>query len=73
MPLTPEEWDVVIVAYVDVAGRTALFRRYDDERRRVPGDSRPRRDVLPDAERLVIDGVAYVHSYDYLAARTCRA
>lgn len=71
MPLKPEEWDVVIVAYVDAAGRTVVFRRYDDARREVPGESRPRPEILPHAERLVIDGYTYVHSFDYLTAGAC--
>lgn len=71
MPLEPEEWDVVIVAYVDAADRTVLFRRYDDARREVPGESRSRPEVLPHAERLVIDGYTYVHSFDCLTAGTC--
>ena len=71
MPLEPEEWDVVIVAYVDAAGRTVVFRRYDDARREVPGESRSRPEVLPHAERLVIDGCTYVHSFDYLTAGAC--
>ena len=71
MALEPEEWDVVIVAYVDAAGRTVLFRRYDDARRKVPDESRPRPEVLPHAERLVIDGSIYVHSFDYVTAAAC--
>ena len=73
MPLSPAEWDVVIVAYVDASGRTVLFRRYDDDRRKVPGESRPRGEVLAHAERLVIDGNTYVHSYDYLTSAACGA
>ena len=73
MPLSPAEWDVVIVAYVDASGRTVLFRRYDDDRRKVPGESRPRREILAHAERLVIDGNTYVHSYDYLTSAACGA
>lgn len=65
------ELDVVIVAYVDNGGRTVLFRRYDGDRR-VPHDgSPPRQDLLPDADRLVIDGMTFVHSYDYVTARAC--
>ena len=65
------ELDVVIVAYVDDGGRTVLFRRYDGDRR-IPHDgSPPRRDLLPDADRLVIDGMTFVHSYDYLTAEAC--
>ena len=65
------ELDVIILAYVDGGGRTVLFRRYDGDRR-VPHDgSPPRRDLLPDADRLVIDGMTFVHSYDYLTAEAC--
>lgn len=65
------ELDVVIVAYVDGGGRTILFRRYDGDRR-IPHDgSPPRGDLLPRADRLVIDGMTFVHSYDYLAAEAC--
>lgn len=71
MSLIPEPWDVVIVAYVDANGRTVLFRRYDDARRDIPDESRTRLEVLPQAERLVIDGCTYVHSFDYLTARAC--
>lgn len=73
MPLSPAEWDVVIVAYVDGSGRTVLFRRYDDERRKVPGESRSRREILAHADRLVIDGNTYMHSYDYLTSAACGA
>ena len=65
------ELDVIVIAYVDNGGRTVLFRRYDGDRR-VPHDgSPPRRDLLPDADRLVIDGMTFVHSYDYLTAAAC--
>ena len=73
LPLSPAEWDVVIVAYVDGSGRTILFRRYDDERRNVPGESRSRGEILAHADRLVIDGNTYVHSYDYMTSTACGA
>ena len=65
------ELDVVIVGYVDNGGRTVLFRRYDGDRRVPQAGSPPRRDMLPDADRLVIDGMTFVHSYDYVTARAC--
>ena len=71
LSLVPAEWDVVIVAYVDAAGRTVLFRRYDDDRREVPGESKPRREILPQAEQLMVDGNTYVHSFDYVTATAC--
>ncbi len=65
------ELDVVIFAFVDDGGRTILFRRYDGNRRVARDESRNRRDLLPEAERIVIDGMTFVHSYDYLTAMAC--
>lgn len=65
------ELDVVIVAFVDDGGRTVLFRRYDGNRRVPREGSPPRADLLPQADRLVIDGMTFVHSYDYLTADAC--
>lgn len=62
------ELDVVVVAYVDANGRTLLFRRYDGSRRVPGGESQRRENLLPDVDRLVIDGMTFVHSYDYIAA-----
>ena len=65
------ELDVVIFAFVDDGGRTILFRRYDGNRRVARDESRNRQDLLPQAERIVIDGMTFVHSYDYLTAMAC--
>ncbi|MDE0419610.1 MAG: hypothetical protein OXK76_01805 [Gammaproteobacteria bacterium] len=65
------ELDVVIVAYVDDGGRTVLFRRYDGNRRLGQDGSPPRVELLPQADRLVIDDMTFVHSYDYLTAAAC--
>ena len=64
------EMDVVVLAYVDANGRTLLFRRYDGNRRVTSAPQR-REDLLPHADRLVIDGMTFVHSYDYIAATAC--
>ena len=66
------ELDVVVVAYVDADGRTLLFRRYDGSRRVPGGESQRREDLLPHADRLAIDGMTFVHSYDYIAATARR-
>lgn len=65
------ELDVVILAYVDDGGRTVLFRRYDGDRRTPHDGSPPRGDLLSQADRLAIDGMTFVHSYDYLTAAAC--
>ena len=65
------ELDVVIVAYVDDGGRTVLFRRYDGNRRLAHDGSPPRAQMLPQADRLVLDDMTFVHSYDYLTAAAC--
>lgn len=62
------ELDVVVLAYVDANGRTLLFRRYDGNRRVTGAEPQRREDLLPHADRLVIDDMTFVHSYDYLAA-----
>ena len=64
MPAQATEQDVVIVAYVNDAGRTVLFRRYDGDQRTAPGRSGRRSEWLPHAERLTIDGMTFVHSFD---------
>ena len=38
---TATERDIVIVAYIDAAGRTVLFRRYGGDERSMPGASAP--------------------------------
>ena len=65
------ELDVVVLAFVDANGRTLLFRRYDGNRRVTGAESQRREDLLPHADRLVIDGMTFVHSYDYIAAAAC--
>lgn len=65
------ELDVVVLAYVDTNGRTVLFRRYDGNRRTTGSESQRREDLLPYADRLVIDGMTFIHSYDYITAAAC--
>ena len=65
------ELDVVVVAYVDANGRTILFRRYDGNRRVPGGESQRLTDLLPRADQLVIEGITFVHSYDYITATAC--
>ena len=65
------EMDVVVLAFVGENGRTVLFRRYDGDGRVPPEASGPRAELLPEADRLVIDGMTFVHSYDCLTAEAC--
>ena len=65
------ELEVVVLAYVDANGRTLLFRRYDGNRRVPGGETQPLTDLLPRADQLVIDGITFVHSYDYITATAC--
>lgn len=65
------ELDVIVLAYVADDGRTLLFRRYDGNRRVPRDESRNRDELLPQADRIVIDGMTFVHSYDYLSAKAC--
>ena len=65
------ELDVVVLAYIADDGRTVLFRRYDGNRRVPRDESRNRDELLPQADRIVVDGVTFVHSYDYLSHKAC--
>ena len=72
------ERDVLIEAYITRAGRTVLFRRYSGSRwgkRDAPphnwGEAMTWEEDLPGNDRIVIDGVTYVHHYDILTAEAC--
>jgi len=69
MEVETTEFDVVVVAFVADNGRTVLFRRYDGNQRVPRNESRQRDELLPLAYRLVIDGMTFVHSYDYVSAQ----
>ena len=69
---------VLVLAYVTQAGRTILFRRYNGnywgKREKPPhawGVEMTWKEDLPHTERLVIDGVQYVHHYDSLTDEAC--
>ena len=66
MPTPATEQDVVIVAYVDETGKTVLFRRYGEQA--VPAAAGPIGKLLPHADRLVIDGMTFVHCFDDIIA-----
>jgi len=64
---------VLVMAYITRAGRTILFRRYNGnlwgKREKPPhswGVEMTWEEDLPHTDRLVIDGVKYVHHYDSL-------
>ena len=70
--------EVIVVGYIGREGRTVLFRRYNGnrwgKRDRPPhnrGAAMTWEEDLPNAHRLVIDGVTYVHQWDYLTEEAC--
>lgn len=72
------ERTVLVMAYVTRAGRTLLFRRYNGNhwgKREAPphswGVEMTWEEDLPHTDRLVIDGVKYVHNYDSLTDVAC--
>ncbi len=69
---------VLVMAYVTRAGRTLLFRRYNGnhwgKREKPPhlqGVEMTWEEDLPQTDRLVIDGVKYIHHYDVLTDEAC--
>lgn len=69
---------VLVMAYVTRAGRTLLFRRYNGnlwgKREKPPhlqGVEMTWEEDLTHTDRLVIDGVKYVHHYDVLTDEAC--
>ena len=70
--------EVIVVGYISREGRTVLFQRYNGnrwgKRDRPPhnrGAAMTWEEDLPNAHRLVIDGVTYVHQWDYLTEEAC--
>ena len=70
--------DVMVEAYITQAGRAVLFRRYNGNRwakRDAPphnwGEEMTWEEDLPHTDRIVIDGVTYVHYYDNLTDLAC--
>ena len=68
----------LVMAYVTRDGRTLLFRRYNGNlwgKREAPphswGVEMTWEEDLPHTDRLVIDGVKYVHYYDSLTNAAC--
>ena len=68
-----------MLSYLNREGRTVLFRRYDGNRwgkldrppHRTGGTEMTWEEDLPHAHRLVLDGVTYVHQWDYLTEEAC--
>ena len=73
------EADTLILAYLDAEGRTVMTRRYNGNRwgkldqppHRTGGTEMTWEEDLPHAHRLVIDGMTFVHQWDYLTAEAC--
>jgi hypothetical protein len=70
------EKDILMEAYLTREGRTILCRRYNGRQwHREPGrahaDKPPWDERFPMHNRIVIDGVTFVHWYDCLTDRAC--
>ncbi len=72
------EEEVMVLAFITREGRTLLFRRYNGNRwgkRLEPphsqGTEMTWEEDLPHTDRLVVDGVKYVHNYDCLTDEAC--
>ena len=73
------ESDTLVLSYLNREGRTVLFRRYNGNRwgkldqppHRTDGTEMTWEEDLPHAHRLVLDGVTYVHQWDYLTGEAC--
>ena len=78
MEKVASERDVMVLAYVTNEGRTVLFRRYNSNlwgKRDSPPHNQGQKPTwmedLPHTDRLLIDGVTYVHNYDCLTDLSC--
>ncbi len=71
--LTPSEEDILMEGYLTRDGRTVLCRRYNGRQwHRKPGNAHaPWDERFPTHNRIVIDGVTFVHWYDCLSDRAC--
>ena len=73
------EADSLVLSYLNQEGRTVLFRRYNGNRwgkldrppHQTGGTEMTWKEELPHAHRLVIDGMTYVHQWDYLTEESC--
>ncbi|MCY4603236.1 MAG: RNA polymerase sigma factor [Gemmatimonadetes bacterium] len=72
------ERDVIVEAYITQAGRTVLFRRYNGNRwakKDAPphnwGEEMTWEEDLPHTDRIVVDGMTYIHYYDNLTDVAC--
>ena len=73
------ESDTLVLSYLNREGRTVLFRRYNGNRwgkldqppHRTGGTEMTWEEDLPHAHRLLLDGVTYVHQWDYLTEEAC--
>lgn len=55
---------VVSEQFLDRSGRTVLWRRFNRDDWAIGRYQKPWRELLPDNERLTVNGVTYVHWYD---------
>ena len=62
----PDEKGELVEAYLNRAGRTVLFRRYNGLRWRTKAGDPTWQEKLPEHAQVVVDGVTFVHWYDCL-------
>jgi RNA polymerase sigma factor, sigma-70 family len=58
---------VASVQYIDRGGRTVLWRRYNRDNWSQVKYGKPWTEILPDNERIIINGQTYVHWYDCIS------
>ena len=58
------ETGVVTEQYLDLNGKTVLWRRFNRDDWMQESYKRPWTELLPENERITVDGVTYVHWYD---------
>ena len=54
--------------YIDRNGRTILWRRFNPDDWRIESYGRPWSEMLPDSERIIINGRTFVHWYDCITS-----
>jgi hypothetical protein len=62
---------ILMEGYLTREGRTILCRRYNGRMWHVSGNSVPYDERYPTHNRIIIDGVTFVHWYDCLSDRAC--
>lgn len=64
---------IFVMQYLDKNGRTVLFRRFNRYDWKLERYSKSWLELLPDSERLIVNGEAFVHWYDCIPDRMISA